>query len=56
MGYHFMNTETYEQTALDEKLIDNPGLLKEGMEVDVLFHAEKDLPLNMEMPAHVIVD
>ncbi len=56
MGYHFMNTETYEQTALDEKLIDNPGLLKEGMEVDVLFHAEKDLPLNLEMPAHVVVE
>ncbi len=53
MGYHFMNNETYEQTNLDEKLIDNPGLLKEGANVDVLFHAEKDIPLTMEMPQYI---
>ena len=36
-GYHFMENETYEQVMLEEKLIDNPGLLKEGAEVDVLY-------------------
>ncbi len=56
MGYHFMNNETYEQVALEEKLLSNPGLLKEGMEVDVLFHAEKELPLTMEMPQHVVME
>ena len=50
MGYHFMNNETYEQTTIDKKFIEQPGLLKEGSDVDVLFHAEKDMPLTMEMP------
>ena len=53
MGYHFMDNETYEQTALDPKLIDNTKLLKEGMNVDILFHAVKDLPLVMDMPQYV---
>lgn len=56
MGYHFMNTETYEQVALDENLIENPGLLKEGAEVEVLFHSEKEIPLTLDMPSHIIVE
>lgn len=56
MGYHFMNTETYEQVALDENLIENPQFLQEGMMVDVLFHSENDSPLNMEMPSSIIVE
>jgi elongation factor P len=56
MGYHFMNTETFEQLALPEELIDRTDLLKEGMEVDVLYHAVKDEPLTMEMPQYVIME
>jgi elongation factor P len=56
MGYHFMNTESYEQVALDENLIDNPQFLQEGMMVDVLFHAENETPLNMEMPSSITVE
>ena len=50
-GINFMNTETFDQIALAEGLIDNPQFLKEGMMVSVLFHSEKDLPLMAEMPA-----
>lgn len=53
MGYHFMDNETYDQTALDVKLIDNPKLLKEGAVVDILFHAAKDIPLIMDMPQYI---
>lgn len=53
MGYHFMNTEDYNQVNLPEKLIDRADLLKEGMEVDVLYHSKEDRPLTMEMPQHV---
>jgi elongation factor P len=53
MGYHFMDTETYEQIMLNVDLIDHPELLKEGMEVEVLFHAEKEIPLQMEMPQYI---
>ena len=53
MGYHFMNTETYDQVALPVELIDRPDLLKESMEVDVLYHAAEERPLTMEMPQYV---
>ncbi|RME13194.1 MAG: elongation factor P, partial [Bacteroidetes bacterium] len=50
MGYHFMNTEDFEQVTLPEELLDHPEFLKEGMMVDVLFHAANNTPLNAEMP------
>lgn len=56
MGYHFMNNETYDQASIDKKLIDNPGLLKEGMNVDVIYHVAKDIPLTMEMPQYVVME
>ena len=56
MGYHFMDNETYHQTALQENLIDYPGLLKEGENVDVLFHAEKEIPLTLEMPQYITLE
>lgn len=56
MGYNFMNMENYDQVTLDGNLVDNPQFLQEGMQVDVLFHAENDTPLNMEMPSSIIVE
>ncbi|MCB0519752.1 MAG: elongation factor P [Lewinellaceae bacterium] len=53
MGYNFMNMETYDQMALPENLVENPQFLQEGMQVDVLFHAANDTPLNMEMPTFI---
>jgi len=53
MGFHFMDNETYEQTMIEEKLIDNPKLLKEGANVEILFHAAKDIPLTLDMPQYV---
>lgn len=56
MGYHFMDNESYEQVALEEKMLNNPGLLKEGSQVEVLFHAEKNIPLTLEMPQYIILE
>lgn len=56
MGYHFMNTETYEQTRIEEKFIDNPGLLKEGTNVDILFHAANETPLTLDMAQNVVLE
>lgn len=56
MGYHFMNTENYEQVNINESLIEHAELLKEGQEVEILFHAEKELPLTLEMPQYVILE
>ena len=55
-GYHFMNVADYEQVFLGEAMIENPGLLKEGQEVEILFHAETETALTLDMPAHVIME
>jgi len=51
--YHFMNTETYEQTFVDEKLIDAHKFMKEGQMVEILFHQETETPLTVDLPAYV---
>jgi elongation factor P len=53
MGYHFMNSETYEQVMIQEDIINAPTLMKDGQEVDILFHAETESPLTCELPAYV---
>lgn len=53
MGYHFMNNDTYEQTMIDPKLLDKPELIKEGDTIDILFHADKEIPLTVEMPQYI---
>lgn len=53
MGFHFMNNETYEQTMIDGKLIENPGLIKEGSEVEILFNADDENPLTIELPQYL---
>jgi elongation factor P len=53
MGVHFMNAESFEQLALPESLIDRKDLLSEGMEVDVLYDTNNEVPLTMEMPQYV---
>ncbi len=54
-SYHFMNTETFEQIAFQEDMLDHPKLLKEGSEVEVLFDSAKDVALVLEMPQYVIL-
>ncbi len=51
--YNFMHAETYEQLAIQEELISNPGLLKEGQSVEVMYHADTETPLTCELPAFV---
>ena len=55
MGFHFMNMENFEQITLEEKLLDHPEFLLEGMEIDVLFHAAKEIPLTTSMPQHIVM-
>lgn len=53
MGYHFMDNETYEQIPIEESLINNPGLLKEGQNVEIIYHAETETALSCELPQFV---
>ena len=52
-SYCFMHTETYEQLSIEGDLINNPGLLKEGQTVEIMYHADTDTPLTCELPACV---
>ena len=55
-GYHFMNMESYEQLPMAKELINAPGFLKDGMECMVLFHADEDRPLSVEVPQTVVME
>ena len=54
--YHFMNTDDYNQISIEEKLLDNPQLMKEGEVVTVITNSETSLPLSVEMPPNVILE
>lgn len=54
--YHFMNTDDYNQIALQEGTLDTPQLLKEGEIVKVMFNTEDSSPLTVEMPASVVLE
>jgi len=53
LGYHFMDSTTFDQISIEEKLIERPKLLKEGQMVDILIHAETERPLGVELPPFV---
>ena len=52
-GYNFMDNDTFEQITIDGKMLENADLMKEGSEIEILFHAAKDVPLTAELPSHV---
>lgn len=53
LGYHFMDSNTFEQTVIQEELINHPELIKDGQEVEMIVHAEEEKPLSVELPAFV---
>ncbi len=52
-GYHFMNSETFDQTFIPEDLINAPAFLKEGQEVEILYHVDTETALTCELPTYV---
>jgi len=53
MGYMFMNNETYEQIPIPKDQITGVDFLKEGMEIEVVSHAESETILYAELPVQV---
>ena len=51
-----MNNETFEQIVIDEKLLSNPELLKEGENVEVVVHAETENVLTVDLPPFMIYE
>lgn len=52
-GLHFMNVQDYEQINLPEATVSSADLMKEGDVVDILFDADEERPLTVELPQHV---
>ena len=53
LGYHFMNMETYDQVPISEDKINAPEFLKEGQDVEILYHTQSESFLSCELPAFV---
>ncbi len=53
-SYVFMNNETFEQVNIQATMVDKPQFLSEGMTCNILFHAEEEMPLVLELPMHII--
>ena len=54
--FHLMNVDDYEQITLQKDFIENSQFLKEGGNIEVLFHADQGLPLSACLPAHIILE
>jgi elongation factor P len=52
--YVFMNNESFEQVNIPGKMIEKPLFLMEGMICNILFHAEEETPLVVELPMYII--
>jgi elongation factor P len=52
----FMHQETFEQISMIGDLIEGVEFLKEGQEVEIVFHAELETALSCELPAFVIAE
>ena len=51
--YHFMDSSNFEQISVQKNLIDHPKYLTDGLEVDILIHAEKGDILSCELPLSI---
>ncbi len=53
-SYVYMNNETYEQVSIPKAMIEKPEFLQEGMICNILFHAEEEMPLVVELPMYIV--
>ena len=51
--FNFMNVQNFEQVLIEEAVITNADLMKEGQEVEIMFHADTETPLSCDLPAFV---
>ncbi|MBN2484691.1 MAG: elongation factor P [Bacteroidales bacterium] len=56
MGYNFMHSESFEQITISEEMINAPQFLKEGDNVEIVYHADTESPLYCELNTHVVLE
>ena len=54
--YHLMNIDDYEQIIMQKDFIENVQFLREGENIEVLFHADQGMPLSAQVPSHVVLE
>lgn len=55
-GFNFMNCEDFEQISIKPAMVDNADLLKEEAVCQILFHAEEEIPLLVDLPPFVVLE
>ncbi len=56
IGYNLMHHETFEQITVQESLLENSDLLKEGDTVEVVVHADTENVLLVDLPVNVVME
>jgi elongation factor P len=56
MGYNFMHNETFEQIPLSKELINAPQFLKEGDNVEIVYHTDTETALFAELATNVVLE
>ena len=54
-NFHFMNSEDFNQIAIDPKVLENSSFLKEGEIVNISINSEDQITLSVDMPSNVIL-
>lgn len=54
-GFNFMNNETYDQVNIQKDMIENSDLMKEGSNIEILFHADNNTPLTIDLPQYIML-
>lgn len=52
-GYVFMNVNTFDQVTIPPDMVENADLMKESSEADIIYHADKEIPLICELPQFI---
>jgi len=55
-GFTFMHNETFEQILIQPEMIENSDLMKEGQQVEAVFHADSETVLSIELPPFVTLE
>lgn len=50
----FMNNETFEQVTIPAKMVEKPLFLQEGMICNILYDANDEVPMVVELPMYII--
>jgi len=53
-SFIFMNNESFEQVNIAKPMVQKPEFLQEGMTVNILFHAEEEMPLVVDLPFYIV--